>query len=438
MNITVRWEKVEARAAWEAAESNWAKKDKNSGKQFSQSVSDFSSRPQYVFCQNLRDSNGCTDIAQVCKDYDSSGGYFIVQSFMLFESALVSIYDAVWSGADAVNQTALLDTFAPLQGDTMEVPKIVLDVVSILFSIGVAPMWNKILKRKGPWSEKERHDSLGITKDTTNALVTQSITLLKDSSSASGTQLANQETIQARMNSLAISWQESIDSTAFQLFNGSHSSISTLWDYMADGELMAIDEVPSASQLQGDVEKALYAYVIPEAWSLGESGPFVLDAEVDCVDGKPDISKDYERQWLDEDRATDSYYCYKSRGYYLVSARREKGQSCNILNPGDCTYSSFYPLYGVETMDGRTDKWQGITPRNIINGSLNSYFANNKKNGGYTPRLSDSAAIEELVANRLTSPGVFNLPVCKALEAAYNWYFYSEGTGRKTDNYPCN
>lgn len=118
--------------------------------------------------------------------------------------SLVSIYDAVWSGADAVNQTALLDTFAPLQGDTMEVPKIVLDVVSMLFSISVAPMWNKsrswsqnprgpsqekgltystVLKRKGPWSEKERHDSLGITKDTTNALVTQSITLLKDSSS---------------------------------------------------------------------------------------------------------------------------------------------------------------------------------------------------------------------------------------------------------------
>lgn len=86
MNITVRWEDVETRAAWKAAKSNWEKNDKNSGKQFSQSVSDFFSGPQYVFCQNLRDSNGCTDIAQVCKDYDSPAGYFIIQSFMLFES----------------------------------------------------------------------------------------------------------------------------------------------------------------------------------------------------------------------------------------------------------------------------------------------------------------------------------------------------------------
>lgn len=180
--------------------------------------------------------------------------------------------------------------------------------------------------------------------------------------------MANQESIQARINSLAISWQNAIDSTASQLFNGSQSSISTLWDYMADGELMAIDEVPSANQLQGDIEKALYAYVIPEAWSLGDSGPFILDAEVDCVNGKPDISKNYKMEWLYEDRATNSYYCYKGRGYYLVSARREKGQSCNELNPGDCDYASFYPLYGVETMDGSTDKWQGITTKNIING----------------------------------------------------------------------
>lgn len=99
------------------------------------------------------------------------------------------------------------------------------------------------------------------------------------------------------------------------------------------------------------------------AWNLTNSGPFILDTETDCKDGKIDASKSYTDKYLRSGEFPS--FCYNNRGYYLASTYVEKGQSCDSLS-GDWEYESFYALDGVKDLDGK--QWEGITGANIING----------------------------------------------------------------------
>ena len=63
---------------------------------------------------------------------------------MIFQNYL-ALYNAVSVGAAQVSRGlgTLLDTFAPLKKTGLEVEKIILDVVGLVFALAASPMWNK-------------------------------------------------------------------------------------------------------------------------------------------------------------------------------------------------------------------------------------------------------------------------------------------------------
>lgn len=149
------------------------------------------------------------------------------------------------------------------------------------------------------------------------------------------------------------------------LFDGSTESIDLLYDTIKFGKFFSFNGVPSDYDLQTYVETALYAYLVPQAWSLAEEGPFILDTGADCVDGEPDIPEDYHYRWLRTDDVKDPWYCYENKAYYLVGAQAKDYANCDN-GSGICTNHGFYNLPGADKLDGSS--YGGITVDNIING----------------------------------------------------------------------
>lgn len=154
------------------------------------------------------------------------------------------------------------------------------------------------------------------------------------------------------------------------LFDGSPSSIARLYNLIKDGKFFEFDGVASDYDTQTDVQTALYAYLIPQAWDLDGQAPFVLDSGATCADGEPNTSDGYMRSWLKYSGSGDSWFCYNERAYYLVAAKEKDALSCSWDGNGYCMIEGFYALPGVDqlTQKGDKDKWGGITYQNVING----------------------------------------------------------------------
>lgn len=83
MDPKERWEKSGAVHAWGQAFSHWIKQD--SGRKFSQSLSDFYGGPPNVFCgEHLGDETNCQTVPdcseKAAHGFNSSGGYIITRS----------------------------------------------------------------------------------------------------------------------------------------------------------------------------------------------------------------------------------------------------------------------------------------------------------------------------------------------------------------------
>ncbi|KAL4916500.1 hypothetical protein BDW62DRAFT_211907 [Aspergillus aurantiobrunneus] len=448
-----RWDQLQVQQAWDAAVDNWNKEGKDNGMQFSQSVGSFFKYTETLFCENLADNDGCSNLQVQCDQFSHPAGYMIVLSMIWLERQYLGMNSAITAGSQAVS-LKLVDTlsaFAPLKPDDLEVEHVLLDIVSLGFSMSMSGMWNKVFKESRIISSKNKvnndkpnkdpnaqefdfSNELGTVKDWVNPLVTQSITILKDLGTA-GTQLANEEALNDAIGGMADQWRSSINGSVNAIFNGSSDSIDLLYNTIKGGKFFGFNGVPSDYDLQNYVETALYSYIIPQAWTLAAEGPFVLDTGADCVDGEPDISEGYRYKWLRTDDVKDPWYCYNNKAYYLVGAQAKDYENC-YSNTGYCVSHGFYNLPGADKLNG--DDYGGITVGNIINGTLNGYFANGEKNGWETADSSDDLTLDEIFFDGITTPGVFMLPVCGAVEAWTNWHYYSSGARDKTDNYPCN
>ncbi|KAJ5573986.1 uncharacterized protein N7459_008413 [Penicillium hispanicum] len=438
MDKAKRWAGAYTDDAWHAAVSYWRNKGKPAGLQFSQAISDFFNGPQEILCDDLSSENGCNDIgAHVCTDFgNKAAGYFIIESFIMIASKILAVANAVVAAVASFDQGTFTNTWAP-NHSTSKVPEILMALLGTLFVAVAGPMLDEVIVHFGAYTTQEIDTALfQLNRDLqteAEIAVDDSLTVLKTAGTA-GTALAEEEEIGARVQSIANQFANALNTSDTNLFNGSDASIANLYTYIRNGSQLEATQVTSDDTLKNDMLKIMYAYTIPLAWNLTNSGPFILDTETDCKNGKVDVSKNYNETYLGS--GTFPSFCYKNRGYFLASAYAEKGQSCDSLS-GDCDYQSFYALDGVKDLDG--SQWEGITGENIINGSLNSYFANGEKNGGYSPNLSTKKEIQDIMDGTVTAAGVWNLPVCKGLTAQWNWYMFSNGDGYANLKpwYPC-
>ncbi|KAL4911734.1 hypothetical protein BDW62DRAFT_207151 [Aspergillus aurantiobrunneus] len=237
-------------------------------------------------------------------------------------------------------------------------------------------------------------------------------------------------------------WQKGLNATVNNLFNGSRVSTAQLYNIIDGGKFFAFDRVPSDYDLQMDVQKALYSYLIPNAWYVNGNVPVIITTGSSCEDGEPPELEDKYRYTFPSTKegggATGYGWCLENKAYYLVGADKKKGWDCN--SGGSCFEPGFYDPDGISELDG--SKWGGITWQNIINGSLNTWADNNYQNGGQlVENPSDASVLARIVDDGVSTPGVFRIPVCGADEARKRWVKYSDGHKGEgpgtTANWPC-
>ncbi|KAK9241813.1 hypothetical protein V1506DRAFT_549546 [Lipomyces tetrasporus] len=110
-------------------------------------------------------------------------------------------------------QTTITDEIGQLTTTFTAVPesdtalKIILDVVSLSFALFAAPMWNSVLKGTAFFSKNG--NTLGTMKDSVNSLVSNGITLVKDTSSTD-TNLVVENTLSANLVEMVNLWYNSV------------------------------------------------------------------------------------------------------------------------------------------------------------------------------------------------------------------------------------
>ena len=88
----------------------------------------------------------------------------------------------------------------------------------------------------------------------------------------SGQKLDSAFTLEQNVGVLVDTWTKAMDVTNQNLFDGSDASVKELWGQISDGKVLeagyALDEV----FVQNTVEKAIYAWLTPQAWMMGNEG----------------------------------------------------------------------------------------------------------------------------------------------------------------------
>ncbi|CAG7935585.1 hypothetical protein DTO013E5_9501 [Penicillium roqueforti] len=145
MDPLERWEQLKVEDAWNAAVDNWNTKGNDGGTQFSQSLGSFFEYTETLFCENLADNDGCSNLQVKCDEFNHPAGYMIVLSMIWLERQYLGINSAITAGSNAVSEqlSDMLGTFAPLKEEGLSVDNIILDIISLGFSLSMSPMWNK-------------------------------------------------------------------------------------------------------------------------------------------------------------------------------------------------------------------------------------------------------------------------------------------------------
>ena len=177
------------------------------------------------------------------------------------------------------------ETFAPIE-DLSAGLKLALDLIGLGFAIAFSPVWNSGKPQKllhPPTSTslalknttalkavpffKANPNTLGTIKDWVNPAVSNGITIAKDTS-ISGATLSAQNDLTTNMGNLIKSWYATFDTYNQQLFNGSDAGNTDLYNSITGGKVLEPGYQEDELDVQGAIEKAIYGYLIPQAWPL--------------------------------------------------------------------------------------------------------------------------------------------------------------------------
>ncbi|KAK9234065.1 hypothetical protein V1525DRAFT_391821 [Lipomyces kononenkoae] len=427
INSAIRWNGVGCEMAWTEAIASY-QVGNGGGLIFPEAISNYFHGPESMACGVTSDNNGCSSFME-CQDTSVPAGYLILNSFVTLNNALLNFYDAI-----SRVQVTVTDEVGALSSTFTAVPpsetafKILLDIIGLSYALFAAPVWNAVLKGTSYFARNG--NTLGTLKDSVNALVSNGITLVKDSQDPS---LGEQNTLTENLVAMVTVWYNSVDQLNQELFNGSDSSIATLHSVITNGQLEENAYSPiSDPDIQNLMLKAIYATVIPQTWLLSPTrvGPVVLASGAACGTVNP------IENFIGVRNGDATWVCYNNEIYYLVGAIGA-AQDC-IFSGKDgpsCSNNKFTPLPGEQKLNGTA--WGGLTIDDLVIGALATYAANGNANGGGLADPSNPQTLSSLYDLNVRAPGVVTIPVCGPQEAWTNWAQYSFGDGMSA-HYPCN
>ncbi|CAF9932295.1 MAG: hypothetical protein HETSPECPRED_008325 [Heterodermia speciosa] len=429
-----RWDAVDTSTAWTAAVDSWTSRPSTNGLTFPQQISNYFNGPDQMLCGDTSARDGCSSDV-TCDNVKYPAGMFILNSMVSVSDLNYNIFDSMGKGETAV--TTLMGTFsttfAPIS-DPDAGAKLLLDLLGLGFALFAAPTWNSFLKAV-PFF-KANGNTLGTIKDTVNPLVSNGVTISKDTG-LSGAVIEATNELNANLASMVKAWTTTLDVYNQQLFNGSDASNTLLFTQIDEGKVLEAGFQQDDLMIQNAMEKAVYGYLIPQAWSLsnGQISPVVVDSGAAC--GTIDPVKKY----ISVDIGDASFVCYNNIIYYLVGASGLVDDCFGSAEDNELCDSTLAPslkaLPGLGELDG--NQWGGVLKDDFIIGAVNSYAANGNQNGWAATDPTSADALDDIFDNGLRAAGVVQIPVCSAEEAYGNWlYAINSGKTAMSAHYPCN
>ncbi|KAH8881787.1 glycoside hydrolase [Thozetella sp. PMI_491] len=431
-NQTARWIGLGADCALTETLAHW--KSNPGTFSFSNAASNYLHGRGSFECGKIQDHSNC-DTTQTCDESHSlfPGPTLLLNSFTNLYELHANAYSGIQAAHDDIQDEigTLVSKFAPslVEPDAL---KIALDIFGMAYALFAAPMWNSVLK--GISFFKSNGNTLGTLKDSVNGIVSNSLTLIKDSSAA-GQAITTQDNVQATLGQLVTYIKNVMEESNEKMFSGNDDDVNTLKSLINLGQFVEPGPGLSNEEYETLLTYNLYATLIPRTWRLAPDPyyPFILTTGAAC--GTTNPLPDY----VDDGEGNTAWACAEDGLlYYIMGAPGDDPFYCYDSGDGQgvgpCYTDTFHPPPGVETLDGKN--WGGVTREDLVVGAVNSWIHNGKKNGWTQADVTNPDTISAVYDTGVRTPGFIPIPVCSADEAMGNW-----GNVKKSDRwdiYPCN
>ncbi|KAI5307236.1 hypothetical protein KEM56_002194 [Ascosphaera pollenicola] len=258
-------------------------------------------------------------------------------------------------------------------------------------------------------------------------------------------------TFSAYMWQAMTAWQEIVETSLTNLYDGTDENINLLTSVISDGKLVLSMSERNVSlrvehEVGGDVNtnpnweslitQSFYSRMIAAFWNITGNHPFVLDSGYGC---DKDLDTVLKVQMNREDMPYTGV-CYKDKQYYMVNAQGDP-----VVYPFPPCYGCLPPMSHPSRFSMPLSLKSLATPYNygdlnveiFVAGSVNSYKANGNVNRNNKPDFHNSnGAMVKSVSQNITAPGFINLPVCNVAVARRAWN-HPDTKIRKLAEYPC-
>jgi hypothetical protein len=426
-----RWKAVDTDSAWREVVAKWFNTDSKNHMTFSASVEQTLKAGADKGCDSIiSGQDHCHGTIECPNGADSAlsgpAAQFIWISLIRIHEMYHGYYDSLeaMTGQFALAADDMEDTFAPIpEPETNQWLNILIDLLTIGTLSAAGPFFNSFLKQLPSFAKNsELFDN---TKDFTMNIIGQSTTLAKDmleSPAPDDWTPQEQNKFSTYIGQVIFGWMYNAELAINDLFSGSQAAVQTLGKIIANGALIPGDrdeDPPSnttATDMKRGVLKSFYGYSIPALWRRSKTYAFVLDSGAGC-DGNP------SSKYIDDSTAEDTRVCYNGRLYYLV---HPDGDS----DDGDSGDNTFSAPVGLDQLE----RFGGVTLENLVIGAVNTWKANDMKNGGKLDPINNAKVRSDLIDVDITTPGFVMLPVCTGDRAFQSWETTKKGS---SDYYPC-
>jgi GH18 family chitinase len=294
-----RWAALDAADAWQNALEVWRSQDRALNIPFMTSLQHTYKAIAGAQCGEMTSTSSCITYTQ-CTNFigdpgvTGPGAWLIWNSLITINNMFYDLYRALQDAkADvALTVNAFNDHFDPLPDNSNIdlILQIILDAVGAGAVFVAAPFFNGFLKELA-FFKKVGSDNV---KDYTYAALAGGLAIGKDV--LQGQQHVddwteqNQHDLSLMFDQVIIGWQNIIEQTAINLFNGSEASISQLSTLIGNGVMLpgasASSAPPQPVVPQVGTEllmlRGFYAFAIPTAWLAQGHIPVIVDTGATC------------------------------------------------------------------------------------------------------------------------------------------------------------
>jgi hypothetical protein len=308
-----RWNAVDTSTAWDAAVLSWQNRPSTNLLTFPEQISNYFHGRDGLLCSDLQKTN--CDNTFLCSDVSVPAGYvqyskkliaccmlteYLTTSFLLLNSfaAVHTVNEEFFKAMQEAQATVVTkagdfaSTFVEIVDPQAQL-KILLDVVGLGFALIASPVWNSCMNHKSPIFIvlcspyvglksvpffAANGNTLGTVKDTVNPMVSNSITISKDSMAAATSALGAQNALTDQIGTLITQWTNTLASYNSLLFGGTDDGNTQLFDLIQFGHTLDFSVLPDTNDMAQSLQKTIFGMMIPAAWAEGNTkiSPYIM------------------------------------------------------------------------------------------------------------------------------------------------------------------